>query len=491
MTPPSDPEKTEMSQEHLEDIKSSSSSTLSPDAVSERALLWKLDLHVVPILTLLFLFAFLDRINIGNARLMGLEEDLGMKGHQYNIALFVFFIPYVLFEVPSNVILKKVKPSWWLSGIMFGWGIVTICQGVTESFKGLVACRVLIGLLEAGFMPGSVYLINMYYRRHELQWRLNVFFSASILAGAISGLLAYGIANMDGIAGYSGWRWIFIIEGLATVVVAVIAKFVIVDWPESATFLNEDERALLLKRLAEDQGEAKMNRMDKSSMKRTFSDPKLYLGPIMYFGIVNTGYAVSFFTPTILHQLGWTQVRAQVMSIPVYCVSVVITLATAYASDRLRHRFAFTLTGCLIATLGYVILLCQGSVPVGVRYFAVFAITSGGFLTQPILMGWLSNNMAGHYKQSIASAMQIGFGNCGGLVASNIYFDSEAPGYRTGYGVSLGMTWICGLSCMAFLWYLVKENKLRERGERDHRYELPREELENLGDDHPSFRFTY
>ena len=120
--PPPDPEKSEMSQEHLEDIKSSSDSTLSPNAVSERALLWKLDLHVVPILTLLFLFAFLDRINIGNARLMGLEADLGMKGHQYNIALFVFFIPYVLFEVPSNVILKKVKPSWWLSGIMFGWG---------------------------------------------------------------------------------------------------------------------------------------------------------------------------------------------------------------------------------------------------------------------------------------------------------------------------------------------------------------------------------
>ncbi|KAL3468723.1 major facilitator superfamily domain-containing protein, partial [Aspergillus californicus] len=407
----------------------------------EKKVLRKCDLHVVPILTILFLFAFLDRINIGNARLLGLEDELQMEGHQYNIALFVFFIPYILFEVPSNMLLKHVSPSTWLSGIMAAWGVVTVCQGLTRSFGGLLACRVVIGALEAGFMPGSVYLINMYYQRHELQWRLNFFFSASILAGAVSGFLAYGIGNMEGIAGYRSWRWIFILEGIATVIVAIIAKFIIVDWPESAAFLNGEERAVLLRRLAEDQGEAQMNTLDKKSMKRTFSDPKIYLGPIMYFGIVNTGYAVSFFTPTILSQLGWTSLRAQIMSVPIYAAAMVITLSTAYLSDYLKHRYAFTLAGCLIATMGYTILLNQSSVPVGARYFALFAVTGGGYLTQPILMGWLSNNMAGHYKQSIASAMQIGFGNCGGLVASNVFFDSEAPGYRTGFGVSLGMVW--------------------------------------------------
>ncbi|KAJ5985803.1 hypothetical protein N7522_012999 [Penicillium canescens] len=484
-----DPEK-ECDHETVEDVKSQSS-TPELDRSAEKRLLWKLDIHVVPILMFLFLLAFLDRINIGNARLQGLEKDLGMEGHDYNIALFIFFIPYILFEVPSNLVLRKVPPSWWLSGIMFLWGIVTICQGVTKSFGGLVACRFLLGLFEAGFMPGCIYLIAMYYKRHELQWRLNVFFSASILAGAVSGLLAYAIAQMDGVAGYSGWRWIFIIEGLVTVVAAIVAKFLIVDWPEKASFLNEQERALLLQRLSEDHGEAQMNRFDKPAIKRTFSDIKLYLGPIMYFGIVNTGYASSFFTPTILKQLGWTSVRAQVMSIPIYIVATVIALATAFASDRLRHRFAFTLTGCIIATIGYVILICQKSVPVGARYFALYAITGGGYMTQPILMGWLSNNMGGHYKQSIASAMQIGFGNCGGLVASNVFFDSEAPTYATGFGVSLGMVWICGLACVVFFTYLHRENRLREQGKRDHRYQWPREELENLGDDHPSFRFTY
>lgn len=211
----------------------------------------------------------------------------------------------------------------------------------------------------------------------------------------------------------------------------------------------------------------------------------------MYFGIVNTGYATSFFTPTILKQLGWTAVRAQVMSIPVYIAATVVSLATAFASDRLHHRFAFTIAGCLVATVGYVLLLCQTSIPVGARYFAVYAITAGGYMTQPVLLGWLSNNLGGHYKQSISSGMQIGFGNCGGLVASNIFWDSEKPQYPTGFGVSLGMVWICGLSCMLFFGYLVRENRQREKGKRDYRYQLPREELENLGDDHPSFRFTY
>ncbi|KAJ5091612.1 hypothetical protein NUU61_006482 [Penicillium alfredii] len=146
----------------------------------------------------------------------------------------------------------------------------------------------------------------------------------------------------------------------------------------------------------------------------------------MYFGIVTTTYAFSFFTPTILKQLGWTAVRAQVMSIPIYIFAMALSLATAVVSDRLRHRFAFTLAGCLVATVGYILLLCQQSIPVAARYFALYAVTGGGFITQAILLGLVSNNVAGHYKISIAAAVQVGFGNCSGLVASNI-FEEEAP----------------------------------------------------------------
>lgn len=149
-------EKNDYVEEKIEDAKSTDTPPVSTSH-EEKLLRWKCDLHVVPILFVLFLFAFIDRINIGNARLQGLEADLNMTGHQFNIALFVFFIPYILFEVPSNLILKKIRPSWWISGIMFAWGIVTTCQGVTKSFSGLVVCRVLLGVFESGFMPGEYY----------------------------------------------------------------------------------------------------------------------------------------------------------------------------------------------------------------------------------------------------------------------------------------------------------------------------------------------
>lgn len=131
------------------------------DRTAEKKLLRKIDWHLIPILWLLFLCAFIDRINIGNARIQGLEKDLHMKGNDYNIALFMFFIPYILLEVPSNILLKRFRPSRFLSGIMFVWGIITICQGVTKSFAGLVVCRVIIGVFEAGFFPGAIYLISM------------------------------------------------------------------------------------------------------------------------------------------------------------------------------------------------------------------------------------------------------------------------------------------------------------------------------------------
>jgi hypothetical protein len=211
----------------------------------------------------------------------------------------------------------------------------------------------------------------------------------------------------------------------------------------------------------------------------------------MYLGVVNTGYSTSFFTPTILKQLGWTSIHAQVMSIPIYICATVCALTAAFTTDHLKHRFGFTIAGCCVATIGYTLLLCQKQIPVGARYLALYFITCGGYITQPITIVWLNNNVGGHYKRAVASALQIGLGNSGGLIASNIYFQAEAPLYRTGFGVSLGLIWLCALSCCALfagLWY---ENKKRRDGVRDARYELPQEELENLGDDHPSFRYTY
>lgn len=140
-----------------------------------------------------------------------MTEELNISGNDYNLALFTFFITYILFEIPSNIIIKKVNPSTWLSSIMGLWGLCTIGQGLVRNLEGLIALRVLVGVFEAGFFPGALYLIAVWYKRYELQWRVNVFFSGAILAGASSGLLAYAIAKMDGLGGHQGWSWIFIL----------------------------------------------------------------------------------------------------------------------------------------------------------------------------------------------------------------------------------------------------------------------------------------
>jgi hypothetical protein len=189
--------------------------------------------------------------------------------------------------------------------------------------------------------------------------------------------------------------------------------------------------------------------------------------------------------------MGWSSLDAQVMSIPVYIVAAVLTLCAALLRDYFRHRFAFALSGCMIATVGYSILLAQQLVTTDIRYFALFAVVGGGFIAQPIMIGWLSNNMSGHYKQAIASAVQIGFGNCGGFVASNIFIQGEAPGYRSGYGTSLGLIWVTAISATVMFLVLYLENRRRSSGGRDYLLGMEESDVNNLGDAHPHFRFTY
>ena len=181
---------------------------------TEKKLTAKIDLRVVPTLTILYLLAFLDRVNISNAAIFGLQQDLKMQKTDLNTALTIFFVPYVLFEIPSNLLLKKFKPHVWLSGCMFLFGLVTVCQGLVKNFSGILATRFFLGLAETGMFPGCFYLIGMWYRRDQAQRRFTFFFSSATLAGAFGGLLASAIGKMDKMRGYRGWRWIFILEGV-------------------------------------------------------------------------------------------------------------------------------------------------------------------------------------------------------------------------------------------------------------------------------------
>jgi MFS family permease len=161
---------------------------------------------------LLYLVSFLDRVNIGNARLYNLEEDLGLHGSQYQTAVSLLFVTYIICETPSNLIIKRLRPSRYIAFITFAWGVVATLTGVVQSYGGLIVCRLIMGALEAGLFPGMTLYLTVFYTKREIALRVGYLFVSAALAGSVGGLLAYGIGFMDGIAGQSGWRWIMIVS---------------------------------------------------------------------------------------------------------------------------------------------------------------------------------------------------------------------------------------------------------------------------------------
>ncbi|KAK7908827.1 hypothetical protein PG985_016130 [Apiospora marii] len=463
---------------------------IDPDA--ERRLLRKLDCTVYPILFIVYMMSFLDRINISNAKIQGMAADLDLdEGNRFNIALFIYFVPYILLEVPSNMVIRKVRPSWYLSGLMACWGIINMCMGFVHNYQGLIVLRFFLGAFEAGVMPGIIYLTSMYYKRHEFQTRMSFFFCSTLIGGAVGGLLAYSIAHLGGSHGLAAWRWIYIIEGAITAGIALLASFLIVDWPEQCRFLTDAEKDLLRRRLAADGAEeAQMETLNAQAWRLILRDWKIWLGALVYMGVGVTGYATTFFMPTILLEFGWKALEAQIRTIPVYLVSALGMLLVARVSDKLKHRSGFILGGSAIATVGYAMLLCQSTLHRDAKFAAVFLVSLGGYVAAPMSLAWLANNMSGHWKRAFGSGTQVMLGNIAGIVASNIFLVSEAPRYPTGYGVALGMTWLGVLATVAMAVGMWLENRRRDRGGRDDRLLLPEAELRNLGDDHPSFRFT-
>ncbi|CAF4128357.1 unnamed protein product, partial [Adineta steineri] len=245
------------------------------DDPDDKKLLRKLDLYLIPGMTLLYLLNYLDRVNIGQAKLNGITTSLHLTSAQYNTCLSVVYVTYVAFEVPSNLILKKLRPSVWIPIIMVTWGIITTLTGLVNSYGGLLACRLLLGAPEAGLFPGATYYLSSWYTRRELSWRVSILFSAATLAGTFGGILAYGINHMNGIGGQEGWRWIFYIEGIITVVVGVLAFFFISDFSSNRPkFLTESECNRVMVRLQRDAGPGGSEHFSWQQVSAAFLDWK-------------------------------------------------------------------------------------------------------------------------------------------------------------------------------------------------------------------------
>ncbi|UCK59200.1 hypothetical protein AFCA_002022 [Aspergillus flavus] len=462
------------------------------DVEMENRILRKMDLRIIPMLAVLYLLAFLDRGNVGNAKIEGLLEDLNLTGPQYNwcfLAVTVFFFTYAAFELPSNLLLKKMRPSRWLPLLMVAWGIVMTLMGVVHNYAGLLSTRIFLGVAEAGLYPGVAYYITLWYPRHRAQFRQALFFSAASIAGAFSGLLAYGIAKMDGVGGYAGWRWIFILEGLLTIVVAFIAPFAIHDSPETAGFLTEEERKFVIHMLRTQNtgGTAEATEFRMKYVIDALLDWQIYVSIIVYWGITCPLYGISLFLPSIIKDLGYTSSTAQLLTVPIYITAAVVAVIAAWLSDRQKQRSPFVLFFMGLIAAGFIIVLAStGRGVPGVVYFGVFVSVVGIYPAFPGNITWLSANLAGDYKRASGMAIQIGLGNMAGAMASNFYRSQDAPKYILGHALELGF---CVAGMIAAVILRLSYQMINRKRDRIDLSGYDEAEMEKMGDRSPIFRY--
>lgn len=462
------------------------------DLVFEAKLVRKLDIYIIPVVMLLYLFSFLDRVNIGNARLYGLQEDLKMNDSQFQTAVSILFVTYILSELPSNLVLKKFTPSRWIAFITLAWGIIATLTGIVQSYGGLIACRLLLGAVEGGLFPGMAVYLTFFYTKRELALRIGYLFVSAALAGACGGLLAYAIGHMDGTAGQRGWRWIMILEGIPTFILGIATWFVLPNSPETAYFFSPEEKAFAAARLKRQTGYTKKAaEFHWDDVKKAFKDWKVWTFCFAQFGSDTMLYGYSTFLPTIIRSINTTASSAmvQVLTIPCYALGAVTYLVVAHFSDRQQKRGLYSVLLGLVSIVGYAMLISDSNSKV--HYAGCFLVAMGLYVCVGLPLAWLPTNLPRYGKRTTATGLQLSIGNCAGIMSAFIYPTADRPRFIKGHGITMAMVGFA-CTCYCVLWFhFSRANAKRERGDEDAAVQsLSDEEIAELGDDSPRFRYT-
>ncbi|KAF7553347.1 hypothetical protein G7Z17_g3700 [Cylindrodendrum hubeiense] len=412
-----------------------------PNSAEEKKLVRKIDIFLMPTLWIMYILNYIDRTNIGNAKIAGMQDELSLSDDDYAWVLSIFFFGYLICEVPSNMILSRSRPSIFLPGIMLVWGALSALMAISKTYGALLGFRFILGCIESGFFPGVLYLLSCWYTKAELGKRFAIFYTAAVLSGAFGGLLAGAItSNLHDAHGISGWRWLFIIEGVATVGVAICAFFILLDYPETSTRLTESERQLAKLRIIRDGiadgGHTKGRLSHMQAFIAAVADPRTYLFLVLFMLDVGAG-TISYFIPTITLSLGYETTKAQYMTVPIYAVAAVCLNIIAWSSDRLGER-RWHIAGAL--GVGFACsVVCAAVQNAVVRYVMICFVAAGIWTALPLIMTWTSGVITlPAEKRAVVLALVNAFGNFSSVYGSRIWKSNDAPGYPIGFGVTAG-----------------------------------------------------
>ncbi|KAJ5861898.1 vitamin H transporter [Penicillium soppii] len=443
----------------------------------EKALVRKIDLALLPVIWFMYLLSYMDRTNIGNAKISGMETDLNLTSNQYSTALVVFFVGYVVFEVPSNLILSRSRPSIFLPTIMIIWGALTCIMGAIQDFKHLVVLRVIIGCVEAGFAPGVLLVLSSWYKQTEQSRRFGVYISAAILSGAFGGLLAAVIVkSLEGVHGIRGWRWLFIVEGAATIGIALIALFILPDFPANSRRLSEREKEVAVARLATENVTALTEDSEQmthwQAVVVSLQDWRTWMFIVGYMVIVGSG-TLSYFYPTLVKGLfgNASTERINFLTIPIYAVAFVCTGITAYFSDKIPDWRGLVIAAWLSFSLACSIAVCV-VYDYTARYVLLVLMAAGLWASNGGTLAYASSAFAGMNPEArgVSLALVNALGNLAQIYGSYLFPEDDSPKYIMGFGVISAMLAL-GVVVFIFLhvWFrrASMADEAFERGERD------------------------
>ncbi|KAL2888492.1 putative transporter [Ceratocystis lukuohia] len=452
----------------------------------QRRIIRTIDRRLVVIVGVMYCISLMDRTNMSAAAIAGMRTEIGLLDNKYQVANLVFFITYTLFQPPSTILIRKIGPRIHLSLITLLWGGVLIGMGFVDNFGQLAVCRVMLGLLEAGFFPSCVYLLSTWYTRFEVGKRYSVFYLLGSFASGCSGILAYGLMQMDGLGDLTGWRWIFIMEGIMTCVIACIGYWLLVDFPdsnrESWNFLGPRERAWVVSRVEKDRGDSVISKFNLAVFLRSGKDWKIWLYALAFFSNTTQSYAMAYTLPIILiSSLKFSVAEAQCLVAPPYALAGILMYVAGYIGDRYHIRGPIVALNSVVSLVGLSIM-GFASDP-WFRYFGVFLTTAGSNGNIPGIMAYQANNIRGQWKRAFCSATMVGFGGIGGIAGSLVFRDQDAPGYKPGYYACMTCSVLTILVVVVLSVEFRRQNGKAARGEKV----LEASEMET--DD--GFRYTY
>ncbi len=342
----------------------------------ERRTIAKLSWRLVPFLVICYFAAYLDRVNVSFAALT-MNQDLGLSATAYGLGAGIFFFSYFIFEVPSNLALERFGARRWIARIVFTWGVVSGAMVLVQGEASFYAVRVLLGAAEAGFFPGIIFYLTLWfpavYRARIIGWFMVAIPLSSVFGAPVSSALL----GLDGFGGLKGWQWLFVLEAVPALILAFVTWFYLTDRPADATWLARDEREWLVARLAEEQRQREAAR--RFSVVHALFDTRVWALSVVYFGAVATNYGTAYFLPQIVKAFGLTYVQTGFVSAVPYVVGSVAMVWFGYRSDRMMERkrhaavaFALSALGIGLSPLFSDPVLKMAALSVGA--FGVFAV---------------------------------------------------------------------------------------------------------------------